>query len=217
MNLVQFLREKNVYDLCLPSSITEKLVQASFVELTKIYGAIQGYKALGVWSTGSFSDDEIKTISQQVTNLLIEYGYVKPTKPTTSSPSQPGLLKSRADLPVKGLSGESRVAKAQAAPISREVHNPTRRDRLPIQEPNSTFPVISRHSPPASHVSGQFAALVKFEEQFAPLLYQVGLVGEVAISSETLETLSTELWRQFYNVCKQKMSDGQGESRAALT
>ena len=110
MNLVQFLREKNVNDLHLPPDLSQKLIDANLIELTKIYSAIQGYKALGIWTTGALSTDEIKLLAGQVNRLMVEYGFVKPAKPTTPSVTQSAVTPSRTAPSVKRNPGEVRPA-----------------------------------------------------------------------------------------------------------
>ena len=49
--------------------------------------------------------------------------------------------------------------------------------------------------------------MAKWEEQFAPLIYQVKLVGEVAITPEALTNLSINFQRLFYNRHQQEVLD----------
>lgn len=192
MNLVQFLREKSVYDLNLPLSITEKLVSVNVIELTKVYAAIRGYKVLGVWSAGSLSDDEIKELSHQVTSLLVERGYVKPTKAARLS-TQNSASQASPATPVKGSSVANQPIHTPAEQKKQEAPKVVRREKEanPEIDNGSRETGRSNMTKPVSRDIRQLSNLSKLEEFFSPLLYKVHLIGEVAISQEMLTDLST--------------------------
>ena len=199
MNIVQFLNEKTVHDLRLPLSIAEKLIAANLIELTNIYAAFKGYQVLGVWFAGSLNTDELNIVIRQVDALLIEAGLKKPAKPA-SVPTPVSRPVSKSASQVRTSKKAVSANRSQTLPEKQEVPQQTTRE--PISRPlmNETTPPARLEKPNILHSEEvEITGLARMEKSFAPMIYQVSLVGEVSISQATLAELSLEFRRLFYN------------------
>lgn len=185
MDLSEFLQKAKIEDLGLSAPIIQKLRDQNLTEFRKVYASVQTFKTIGRCTISGLTDEEMKTLSQKYTDLMIANGLIKPGNPLISS------------SPTTTTSSSTPVnCHIMTNPSKTTVNEPQQSSEEKLLKTDELVHLGIRTTSSENPLPSSLAA---WENRLTPQIRKVELIGEIPITKEELNDISQHFSQLFNN------------------